>query len=123
MFQKGGTIVLGEIDKPKDTYKDVVAVSYTHLTREERSIIRSNGVISSGVGLIIVARVVSEAAENSKGLSFNDILTRVMGFDWSRSNNFFKGKILSDEGAIISSTNSINSTANALLKELFPRCV
>ena len=62
----------------------------------------------------------SEAAENSKGLSYNDILSRVMRFDWSRSNNFFKGKILSDEGAIISSTNSINSTANALLKELFP---
>ena len=89
-------------------------------TREERSSIRSNGVISSGVGLIIAARVVSEAAENSKGLSYNDILSRVMRFDWSRSNNFFKGKILSDEGAIISSTNSINSTANALLKELFP---
>ena len=89
-------------------------------TREEKSTIRSNGVISSGVGLIIAARVVSEAAENSKGLSYNDILSRVMRFDWSRSNNFFKGKILSDEGAIISSTNSINSTANALLKELFP---
>lgn len=111
-----------EIDVFFDNLKNnkIISDFLSAETREERSIIRSNGVISSGVGLIIVARVVSEAAENSKGLSFNDILTRVMGFDWSRSNNFFKGKILSDEGAIISSTNSINSTANALLKELFP---
>ena len=35
VFQKGGTIVLGEIDKPKDTYKDVVEVFETGLAHEE----------------------------------------------------------------------------------------
>ena len=89
-------------------------------TTEEKIEIRSNGVISSGVGLIIAARVVSDASENSQGLSYKDIVSRVVNYDWSRSNEFFKGKILSDEGTIISSTNSINSTSNALLRELFP---
>ena len=89
-------------------------------TTEEKIQIRSNGVISTGVGLIIAARVVSDASENSKGLSYKDIVSRVVNYDWSRSNGFFKGKILSDEGTIISSTNSINSTSNALLRELFP---
>lgn len=89
-------------------------------TTEEKIKIRSNGIISSGVGLIIASRVISAASENSQGLSYKDIITRVMDYDWSRSNTFFKGKILSEEGTIISSTNSINSTANALLKELFP---
>lgn len=89
-------------------------------TIEEKIKIRSNGIITSGVGLIIATRVISDASENSKGLSYKDIVTRVLDYDWSRSNEFFRGKILSDEGTIISSTNSINSTANALLKELFP---
>ena len=35
VFQKGGTIILGEIDKPKDTYKDVVEVFETGLAHEE----------------------------------------------------------------------------------------
>ena len=35
VFQKGGTIILGEIDKPKDTYKDVVEVCETGLAHEE----------------------------------------------------------------------------------------
>lgn len=44
------------------------------------------------------------------------------GFDDEIQINFFKGlKYYQIEmDAIISSTNSINSTANALLKELFP---
>lgn len=111
-----------EIDVFFDNLKnnEIISNFLQAKTTEEKSKIRSSGVISTGVGLIIAARVVSEAAENSLGLSYKDIISRVMEYDWSRSNTFFTGKILSDEGAIISSTNSINSTANALLKVLFP---
>ncbi len=35
VFQKGGTVVLGQIDKPKDTYNDVVDVFETGLAHEE----------------------------------------------------------------------------------------
>lgn len=87
---------------------------------EEKIRIRSSSVLSSGVGLIIATRVVSDASEYSRGLSYKEIVSKVLNYDWSRSNEFFKGKILSDEGSIISSTNSIRSTANALLRELFP---
>lgn len=116
-----GGLVL-EIDVFFDRLKrnKIIEDFLTAETTEEKIKIRSNGIISSGVGLIIASRVVSDASENSQGLSYKDIIDRVMDYDWSRSNQFFRGKILSDEGAIISSTNSINSTSNALLKELFP---
>lgn len=87
---------------------------------EDKVSIKSKGVITTGVGLIIASRVVSVASENLKNLSYTTIVNKVINFDWSRDNEFFKGKILSEEGNIISSTNSISSTANALLKELFP---
>lgn len=111
-----------EIDVFFDNLKnnEIIANFLNAETTEEKSNIRSSGVISTGVGLIIAARVVSCAAENSRGLSYKDIISRVMNFDWSRSNEFFRGKILSEEGAIMSSINSINSTSNALLRELFP---
>lgn len=35
VFQKGGTVVLGQIDKPKDTYTDIVEVFETGLAHEE----------------------------------------------------------------------------------------
>ncbi len=115
--------VLLEIDVFFDMLKNnkIIKEFLNAETTEERIKIRSNGIISSGVGLIIASRVVSDAAENSKGLSYKDIVNKVIDYDWSRSNSFFTGKILSDEGAIISSTNSINSTSNALLRELFPK--
>lgn len=114
--------VVLELDVFFDMLKgnDIIKEFLEAETTEEKIKIRSNGIITSGVGLIIAARVVSDASENSKGLSYKDIVSRVVNYDWSRSNKFFKGKILSDEGTIISSTNSINSTSNALLRELFP---
>lgn len=35
VFQKGGTVVLGQIDKPKETYTDIVEVFETGLAHEE----------------------------------------------------------------------------------------
>ena len=35
VFQKGGNVVLGQIDKPKDTYTDIVEVFETGLAHEE----------------------------------------------------------------------------------------
>lgn len=111
-----------EIDVFFDMLRNNVVISdYLNSTSAEEKIkVRSGALLSSGVGLIIAARVVSDASEYSKGLSYKEIVSKVFNYDWSRSNEFFKGKILSDEGSIISSTNSIKSTASALLKELFP---
>lgn len=53
VFQKGGTIVLGEIDKPKDTYKDVVEVFETGLAHEDnilmQSLLKKNGFEYCGI--------------------------------------------------------------------------
>lgn len=35
VFQKGGTVILGQIDKPKETYTDLVEVFETGLAHEE----------------------------------------------------------------------------------------
>lgn len=89
-------------------------------TVDEKVRVRTNGVITSGVGLIIASRVIANAAEYSREFKHEEIIKKVMNFDWRRSNSFFKGKIISEGGNIISNISSIKETANALLEELFP---
>lgn len=89
-------------------------------TVDEKVNARTSGVITSGVGLIIACRVISSAAEYSNGFTHEEIIRKVMEFDWRRSNPFFKGKIISEGGNIISNVSSIKETANALLEKLFP---
>ena len=81
---------------------------------------REKGLISTGVGLIIASRVVSEAAENTESIAYEEIVKKVMRFDWSRNNPFFKGRILSENQKIISNVTSLKETSDAILNELFP---
>lgn len=89
------------------------------LNNNDKINIRANGLITSGVGLIILARVVAMASETIKGMSYKDIIKRVISFDWSRDNEFWNGKILSENKTIISSVNSVKATAESLFKHIF----
>lgn len=111
-----------ELDMFYDLLKEnSVVKEYLEATTVDAKVkARTSGVITSGVGIIIASRVVSAAAEYSEGFTHEEIIRKVMAFDWRRSNQFFKGKIISDGGNIISNITSIKETANALLAELFP---
>ena len=89
--------------------------------KSERDSIRNNGIISSGTGLIIVARVIHEAMEYGEHISFEDVTKTVLDYDWTRANNFFVGKILSTDRTVVNSTNSLNMTTEALIQLLFPQ--
>lgn len=81
--------------------------------------IRNSGLISTGIGLIIATRVINKAIESNKNIKFEEIVTSVIAYDWKRSNNFFVGKILSEDRTIMSSVNSIKATSDALFIKLF----
>ncbi|WP_252235679.1 DNA sulfur modification protein DndB [Clostridium sp. ZS1] len=111
-----------ELDMFYDLLKEnhVIKTYLEANTVDEKVKARTSGVITSGVGLIIVSRVIANAAEHTEGFTHEEIIRKVIEFDWRRSNPFFKGKIISDGGNIISNISSIKETANALLAELFP---
>lgn len=45
-------------------------------------------------------------------------IDRLMSYDWSRNNQTFKGKIINDNGKILNSREAINSTVEAIAREL-----
>ncbi|NRY59533.1 DNA sulfur modification protein DndB [Clostridium beijerinckii] len=90
------------------------------LSQEDKKVeIRNGGLITSGVGLIIVSRVINKAMENNPNEDFINVVKRVLDYNWSRDNDFFVGKILSADKNIISNVTSIKSTADNLFNILF----
>lgn len=86
---------------------------------DKKVIIRNNGLITSGVGLIIVSRVINKEMEKDPNNNFVNVVKRVLDYDWSRDNKFFIGRILSANKNIISNVTSIKSTAEDLFNVIF----
>ncbi len=90
------------------------------LSQEDKKVeIRNSGLITSGVGLIIVSRVINRAMEQNSHNDFIEIVRKVLCYDWSRNNEFFVGRILSADKNIISNVTSIKATADDIFNALF----
>jgi DNA sulfur modification protein DndB len=77
--------------------------------------IREKSIITSGIGLTVMARVAGQIYERFE--DYEQRIQQLMEFEWSRSNPFFLGKLLSETGKIISSNSSMRATADALLEK------
>lgn len=106
--------------------KDNKFIKQCLIKRDKTPELKYDSVITSGVGLIVASRVaksIFDEYEQSRKdrLELSELegtyysLEQLMLFDWSRSNSFFKGKLVSEESdKLITSRETIQITAEAL---------
>ncbi|HDR7276600.1 TPA: DNA sulfur modification protein DndB [Bacillus paranthracis] len=96
------------------------------IQRDKTPELKYDSVITSGVGLIVASRVAKSIFDEYEQLRKDHLelsilegaynsLELLMLFDWSRSNSFFKGKLVSEESdKLITSRETIQITSEAL---------
>lgn len=80
---------------------------------------RQKSIILGGVGLIILSRVCAKAFDLDSEENSILKLKEIMNYDWYRTNEFLKAKILNENGKIISSSSSIAETSNVLIEKFY----
>jgi len=110
------------IDVFFDLLKSNVLIKEFISNESEKDNIRNKGIITSGTGLIIATRVIHQALKYGDNLSFEDTVNTVLNYDWARSNNFFIGKVLSEDRTVVNSIGNITLTTDSLLQMLFAQC-
>lgn len=110
--------------------KENTIISQCITKRDKTPDLKYDSVITSGVGLIVASRVAKsifdeyeQLRKEQLELSLLDVaynsLENLMLFDWSRSNSFFKGKLVSESSEkLITSRETIQITAEALKTHL-----
>lgn len=118
-----------EDSSQRDVFKNKAYIFFTKLknnqfiklaleNREKIPELRNESMLTSGTGIIVIARLVGYIFnEYGTGKAEKEI-DRLMNYDWSRNNQTFKGKIINDNGKILNSREAINSTVDAIAREM-----
>lgn len=81
--------------------------------------VRQEALITSGVGLIIVASIAKYILDNFAVNEYKYQFDRLMRYDWSRRNNIFvRSGIIDESGTIANSRSIIGMTKSAILRDL-----
>ncbi|MFJ7850737.1 DNA sulfur modification protein DndB [Peribacillus sp. NPDC097206] len=86
--------------------------------RDKTSEVRNDSIITSGMGIVIAARISGYILNTLDIIERGDELDRLMNFDWSRNNPLFLGKIVTDDGKLLVSREAINVAVKTIKKEL-----
>jgi DNA sulfur modification protein DndB len=79
--------------------------------------IREKSLITSGTGIIVLARVAGHIFENFEESQVHNEINKLMNLDWSRENELFKGSIVAED-KILNSRGAIELAVNAVKRHL-----
>lgn len=80
--------------------------------------IRSQSILTSGIGIVIASRIAYYIFETFEEREVEQELEKLMNFDWSRSNNIFYGKIVTDDEKLLVSREAINVAVKTIKRKL-----
>lgn len=76
--------------------------------REKTPSVRNESILTSGMGVVIAARIARYIFSEFEGDQVGQELDNLMAFDWARSNPIFLGKIVTQDGKLLVSREAIN---------------
>ena len=99
----------------KDNYHIAICINNYDLIPE----VRGESIITSGAGLVVCCKVFNKIYEMIDDIYLREQkLNELITFDWSRTNKFFIGLLVNEDGGITPGQSVFNLTANKLIEEL-----